>query len=271
LIAVSVVPTAAVVGQSANSRSQLVRRDKSVGRAAQGTWREDPAADADGDPPADAATDDDDDAATDVAVVGKSALEKCAAPEGIPHVANTSACEEGDTINGSSWCTPQCQAGYDVFLDIAGIPPNWACYHGGHSGPTWGAALCCNNGVLVPPAFQCVKDLFTRMDQDDSGALSRDEFNYYPDPIDEATAAQHALVHNATNVIRFFTKASEKGSLRLSEPANPVVFWFVALSSAVLAIFAIYSLYAVYVAAVLSKATAAPQAQPTEQVPVPTK
>lgn len=54
MIAVSVVPTAAVVGQSANSRSQLVRRDKSVGRAAQGTWREDPAADADGDPPADA-------------------------------------------------------------------------------------------------------------------------------------------------------------------------------------------------------------------------
>lgn len=100
----------------------------------------------------------------------------CEAPCGIEDAPGIT-CLEGKNLPAGSWCTPVCLNGKTPVIRLGGATANDACPH---PEANWGAKLCCNAGVMEPrSAFECVDDVYAKMDANEDGVVSRREYEAF--------------------------------------------------------------------------------------------
>lgn len=100
----------------------------------------------------------------------------CEAPAGIENAPGMT-CAEGKTIPAGGWCTPVCLNGKTPVIRLGGVTANDACPH---PEANWGAKLCCNAGVMEPrSAFECIDDVYDKMDTNQDGVVSRREYEAF--------------------------------------------------------------------------------------------
>merc|ERR1712048_64382 len=118
-----------------------------------------------------------------------------------------------------------------AWINITGYHPNWGCFHAAdaHSG-LWGYRLCSNVGELYPDHFSCYRDIFTAMDVDKNGVVSREEYTGF------STVAMVKKNAEAKKKLEQEEEAEEKGGEETADPEEPeeeVVHDFVLLAAVI--------------------------------------